>query len=572
MKIPKELYCRKCPKMFCCVDCRVLHEQKTHNLSGIDEQLPEDIECPICQNEQFILKSDISTTLIEHILQLHMPLRCNKCSKIYTTLEDLLCFSKCFKDPNHCGEGDADELSKASMDPQTSVMTISTQTSPYKVELDSNQISMINMKWKVKTTSVRESIGGSNEFISDSVSSLKNISSISNSSLRRSIDINTTLPFNKGKLVRTTSTPLPSEVFLSNPKVHTNYHYQSTEHLSSIHHSANELDESNAVVNQIFTPSCSKIQRYQKVRPRTLKPPVTPLRQVMSKSIQKAIAEHGNIYSPNKGKQVINRSGSLGSSSPVDLRMSPVIRRTQSEVIETSHLDSISEISSQDSVAMHRSLHLKKQSESIRVVRMRRTSFSSQCSNSNPSVYKTCESVEIITETSETSGNLHSTAITPKVPRTTSGKMIDFFEGSESILNAGGLDSPNNFSSDDVFYTPKSSPKHKTVFRFANKPKPKGKQLWSLVSSVLGYKGPSKEDENVDSGNSLLKRCASFAGSLMKPKNIDNEPTGFKRKRCHTESECSMIKSPVQSNSSKRVRIQARRPIDRMRQNSLCID
>lgn len=235
--------------MFCCVDCRVLHEQKTHNIYDTSEPLPEGVECPICEDQQFLLKSDISTDLLEHILKVHMPLRCNKCSKIYTTLEDLLCFSKCFKDANQCGEENS-ELSKASMDPQTSVMTISTQTSPYKV--DSDQISMINVKWKVKTASVRESIGGSNEFISDSVSSIKNISSISNSSLRRSIDINTTLPYNKGKLVRTTSTPLPSDVFIPNQKVHTHYHYQSTEHLSSIHHSANEMDESNGVANQIL--------------------------------------------------------------------------------------------------------------------------------------------------------------------------------------------------------------------------------------------------------------------------------------------------------------------------------
>uniref|UniRef100_T1H268 Uncharacterized protein n=1 Tax=Megaselia scalaris TaxID=36166 RepID=T1H268_MEGSC len=308
-----------------------------------------------------------------------------------------------------------------------------------------------------------DSIGGSNEFISDSVSSLKNISSISNSSLRRSIDINTTMPYNKGKLVRTTSTPLPSDVFLTNQKVQTQYHYQSTEQLSSISNSANE--SINQSTNQIYTPSCSKIQRYQKARPRTLKPPVTPLRHVMSKSIQKAIAEHGNIYSPSKPRH-FNRSGSLGSSSPVDLRMSPVIRRTQSEIIESSQLDSISEYSSQDSLATHKSLNIKKQSESIRVVRMRRTSIS-QCSN--PSVYKTCESVEIITETSETSENLnlHSTAITPRIPKSSSVKMINFFENSDSQ----SVSSPANESNinDDVFYTPKSSPKNKKVSRFAGR-------------------------------------------------------------------------------------------------------
>lgn len=566
-----QLYCRKCPKMFCCVDCRLLHEQKTHNLT---EKISE-VDCPICRNEAFLLKSDISTELIEHILKTHMPLHCNKCSKVYVTLEDLLCFSKCFKDGSQCDEVDTEGLSKASMEPQTSVMTISTQTSPYRLESDSSQISMINMKWKVKTACVRESIGGSNEFISDSVSSIKNISSINNSSQRKSIDVNTTLPYTKGKLVRTTSTPLPSEVFLPNPKIHTNYHYQSTEHLSSINHSGNEIDESGAVVNQILTPSCSNVQKYQKVRPRTLKPPVTPLRQVMSKSIQKAIAEHGKIYSPSKAKPVLSRSGSLSNCSPVDLRMSPVIRRTQSETIESTHLDSISEISTQDSLETQKSLNLKTQSESIRVVRMRRTSISSQCSISNPSIYKTCESVEIITETSETTENLHSTAITPKVPRVSSGKMINFFNGSESILN-----SPY---SDDVFYTPKSSIKSNKVSRFAgrievnaapnDKPKHKGKQLWSLVSSVLGYKGGSSIDhENIDPGNSLLKRCASFAGSLMKTKNMDNELAGFKRKRCHTESECAMVKSSIPLNSSKRVRIQARRPIERMRQNSLDID
>lgn len=272
--------------------------------------------------------------------------------------------------------------------------------------------------------------------------------------------------------------------------------------------------------------------------------------------------------------------------------MSPVIRRTQSEIIESSQLDSISEYSSQDSLATHKSLNIKKQSESIRVVRMRRTSIS-QCSN--PSVYKTCESVEIITETSETSENLnlHSTAITPRIPKSSSVKMINFFENSDSQ----SVSSPANESNinDDVFYTPKSSPKNKKISRFAGridskkdengvlsdlknfeeKPK-KGKPLWSLVSSVLGYKSGNsntpKDEENIDLGNSLLKRCASFAGSLIKPKNDENDLPTIKRKRCHTESDCSVIKSPVQSNSSKRFRIQARKPIERMRHNSLCID
>lgn len=235
--------------MFCCVDCRVLHEQKTHNFSDAIEEILEDIDCPICQNEPLILKSEFHTDILDHILKAHMPLRCNKCSKIYTTIEDLLSFSKCFQNDDSCVSENIDELSKASMEPQTSAITISTQTSPFKSDTDFNQISAINMKWKIKSTSVRDSIGGSNEFISDSVSSLKNISSISNSSLRRSIDINTTMPYNKGKLVRTTSTPLPSDVFLTNQKVQTQYHYQSTEQLSSISNSANE--SINQSTNQI---------------------------------------------------------------------------------------------------------------------------------------------------------------------------------------------------------------------------------------------------------------------------------------------------------------------------------
>lgn len=529
--------------MFCCADCRFLHEQKKHN---IKEKFVPELDCPICQNDQFFLKQDVSTELLKHIHETHMPLNCNKCSKIYTTMEDLLCFSKCFKETNICEENPVNEVARdnSNMNPHSTVVTMSTQTQTP----GPSDISMINLKWKARTTSIRESIGGSNEFISDSASSIKNISSISNSSLRRSIDINTTLPSNKGKLVRTTSTPL-----FANQKI--NQQYQSTEHLSSILHSSNEMDESGGVA---ITPSCPAMPRYQKVRPKSAKAPVTPLRHVMSKSIQKALAEHGKkLNSPTKARPLfMNRYESIGS--PMDLRMSPVIRRSKSE-----SLDSISEVPLYDSGTRRRS-NLKKQSESIRVVRMRRTSISSQCSSLNPSVYETCESVEIIRQTSEASSETHSMAITPKVPRVSSGKMINFFTASDSTLN-------NTTSNDDVFYTPKSSVKSKPASRLVSKidseDKSKKGHLWCYVTSALGYKGIGSE-VNLDLGSNLIKRCASFAGSLIKNKNGDIDLAGFKRKRCHTESDYSLVKSPISLNSSKRSRIQGRKPIDRMRQNS----
>ncbi|XP_011201892.2 mitosis initiation protein fs(1)Ya [Bactrocera dorsalis] len=485
MKIPKDVICGVCKKIFCCAECRYKHEIKTHAIvvqkPKISNQSNEDVPsakledqskkaetnhiylfCPLCERKPMPLQREMYAEMLAHVEQNHLPLRCRKCAKVYNRLDDLQNFSKCtqiaaptccYPDKGCCNQLDH-TCDTVTLQKEFARVTISTQTSPQRRQSDEfheTPMSLINLRWKAKSKLTHE------EFVCDSVSSLRNISSISNSSLRRSLDA---IIKPKGQIVRTTSTPVHAELLCTK---HTERTFNASgAQVSSIYHSGGETDNhspaiaagavvtSNPVAQSPTKQQLENINRYLKV-PRGKMSAVTPLRQVMSKSIQKAFAEHGGLPSarisgadlpPMRKNMFDSHATDISSSSvgsPLDLRMSPVVRRTHTEIQMSQLQDNCASAERKSSLSQNmrhevfRSSQKLTTTESIVITRTKhlaglesaassmsstggsvafktadklttsasstRDNCSGVSSSGGNSVYKSCESIEIITAT-----------------------------------------------------------------------------------------------------------------------------------------------------------------------------
>ncbi|KAH8342667.1 hypothetical protein KR067_010442, partial [Drosophila pandora] len=689
IKIPFQGKCHICKRVFCCGKCRQKHQFNTHaiavreslalpasNSSGesssssstsslsaggiIEHRLEMEpgvttiyVFCPICERRPLLLREEMHGELLAHIEACHLPLRCRKCQRNYTRIDDLREFSKCADQQQDCS-GSSDltcdtEASKITVKKAPAVVvstTMSTQTSPAVTP-----ISLFNMRWKAKRSITHE------EYISDSVSSIRNLSSISNSSIRRSIGQMGGIS-DKGKVIRTTSTPLQVESMFAKPKEPITFNASGGGYVSSIYHEEpSPAIETNPHQHQHQHHQQQQQQPLQqrawKMGARSKMSAVTPLRQVMSKSIQKAFVEHGGMLGQRRVRLDLSESNNYSSSeqvggagpgaglgagsaasSALDLRLSPAMRRTQSESSATAM--QISSNSSQSSQTQQHTRQIllsaqKTTTESIIITR-----------ESSSTVYNSCESVEIIRSTSQ-SAEVHVPHGTPIRVSTGTGinkKQIKF-------ETPGPKDNKENEEeSREDFYTPNPgtpperperrrqaivprqlsgefSPKKETEAKkdrgqVVAKPKPRpplrecrqvkafsGVQdmavepeddedeiflptnastrnekkqepgtgsIWSRMSSMIrlpaslrGEKDANKEN----AGGSLIRRCASIAGSLVRPSRGDStdkeeDVQSLKRKRTQTldNQYCSPL-SP--SSSCKRYRIRPREPIERMR-------
>ncbi|XP_055853936.1 mitosis initiation protein fs(1)Ya [Episyrphus balteatus] len=668
MIIPDEVVCKTCEKVFCCSECREKHEHKTHAsvMQSVEPILY--MFCPICEKKPLVLHDELmQPDLLSHIADKHLPLNCRKCSRLYTKIGDFLNFSKCMQNNISCNLEVAIVSSSSQLTEEPTqqplksfASSVSTQTSPFRVA-DINDshltpISMINLRWKAKSKITEE-------FISDSVSSIKNISSINNSSLRKSIGLGGG-PLTKGKLVRSTSTPLQAEIFAKPKEQAFNI---SGGHMSSIHHSVSESEISPQLAPQVRP--VEPLSRYQKPRARgKISAAVTPLRQVMSKSIQKAIAEHG-IAAENRGfgynrKKIfesIDSSNEMLEKSienlPLDLRLSPAVRRTQSEIIDRQSqmefLHSIGKaplgmqilLSSTKKTERTESIVITSSSTAESVTEnVKKTDNQSAATSSGGSVYQTCRSVEIITSTSTELSQvnikeneviyqndaLSVPPITPRIPTSrvlTNKKNIKF----ETPVVADKIVKSEKQSPDELFFTPSSTPIRTSkikknslqdsnshsqsrkfysmeghendkiesssdytdvgldddddddeVFVEEKKPERSRSRLWNLVASVIrlpslngvaGQEDTRSKDETelYDNSTSIIRRCASFAGSFGRQKAVDEDEEGkaIKRKRTYTNdfnfSKGNHTDVDFACSDPKRFRIHGRMPIQRMR-------
>ncbi|KAH8408967.1 hypothetical protein KR009_004653, partial [Drosophila setifemur] len=671
--------CHICKRIFCCGKCRQKHQFNTHAIAvreplglpssagGVTEhrlQMESGVTtiyvfCPICERRPLVLREEMHGELLAHIETCHLPLRCRKCQRNYTRIDDLREFNKCVDQLQDCSGSSIltcdTETSKVTVKKAPTVAistTISTQTSP-----GVTPISLINMRWKAKSRITHE------EFISDSVSSIRNLSSISNGSIRRSIGQlgggQTIETAEKGKVLRSTSTPLQVESMFAKPKEPITFNASNGGHVSSIY----QEDPSPAVEGNPLQQQPVQ-QRAWKIGARNKMCAATPLRQVMSKSIQKAFVEHGGMMAQTSSAVIQRRvrldlsdhnnystDGGSGTgpatSSALDLRLSPAMRRTQTENGAPHALSSSSSSTSSASASASykRQILLSAQrltTESIIITQ-----------ESSSTVYNTCESVEIVRSTSQ-SAEVHLPSLTP-IRVTGSGmnkKQIKF----ETPPKGSRDDKESKENSKEDFFTPdpgtpqrperpemrrqaivprqlsgdfsprkeqlrgekrlaSSSPpperprlrpplrecRPSRVFsgvqdlgepeddedevflptnastRNDKKQEPGTGRLWSLMSSMMRLPASLRGDRDKDSSNkenpssgSLIRRCASIAGSLVRTSKGDPSVMGdiqsLKRKRTQTldNQYCSQNQMSPAS-SSKRYRIRAREPLERMR-------
>lgn len=86
--------------MYCCFKCWERHANKEHSLemhkqssmseivsqpaipSTLSIPLCDEVLCPICDYKPLVLHIEISSKILKHIEQNHLPLHCKKCSKV----------------------------------------------------------------------------------------------------------------------------------------------------------------------------------------------------------------------------------------------------------------------------------------------------------------------------------------------------------------------------------------------------------------------------------------------------------------------------------------------------------
>lgn len=730
MYISLKVKCHICKRIFCCGKCRQKHQFEAHAIAitqPIDQHskmvgFGNEIEakpstiyvfCPICEQKPLTLRKEMYAELLAHIESVHLPLRCRKCLRHYTKIDDLKEFSKCVDLGQNCSSASSalnvtceTDASKVTVKKRTvAANTISTQTSPYIAkDMDETQhlnltpISLFNLRCKAKSRMTQD------EFISDSVSSIRNLSSESvnwSGQQRRSIGQVCAPPDNahnnntKGKIIRSTSTPLQVYAMFAKPKEPLTFNASAVGacQVSSIYHSGYALDEPNAAPDNSHVIPPAQHHRTWKVGGRGKMSAVTPLRQVMSKSIQKAFVEHGGVgMLPGQGEQLRMRADSSelnkspNAASPLDLRLSPVVRRTQSEDSSSNSIDNTHGQRSKNAEPYQILLSAQKLTrESIIITCTQHAGnsvslvASADGTSTTSTVYNSCESVEIITSSSSTAElgtNLRPAKIdcpvaVPITPITSvpgaiiNKKLIKFETPQKQDMQTTQLveSTPDE---KEIFYTPNpsNSPlafnagspaaepsnnerrRQQIVPRQLNgqflseskrveiarpqgpRPRPplrachyqksfscvqdigsdedededevflpnsasthndKKRQgrLWSLMSSVMRLPKTLRTDHNANGGDkenipstststsnsnsnsnpgSLIRRCASIAGSLVRTihSQDDADMQSLKRKRTQTLDNASRTQiSP--SNSSKRLRIQPRKPIERMR-------
>lgn len=357
-------------QVFCCSKCRQKHEDKAHQ----DMQAIRQI-CYICNKRPFPLRIDTKISsnnlLIDHILKEHLPLRCNRCTKVFYKASDFkliercknlmvskkasvdeACYLECANEPLKQEMKLSNAVVAGLVESQQNVAEKCTCNSsvnniPPKVKFSATQattqvlqnnyqfneqissvnqaaltpLSMINLRWKRKSLQSFDSM----------FSTTTNISAVNASDGQLSSP--------KKKLVRSTSTPM-MQGCLKN----VNESYSSViGQMSSIHsNSGSEIDSKN---NDI-TPASAVSFEINKVRAlirSRSKVAATPLRQVMSKSIQRAIVQHGyysKMLAPGTQRKMsfssttssgLNSTESSPSQKVLDLRTTPVLKRSASE-------------------------------------------------------------------------------------------------------------------------------------------------------------------------------------------------------------------------------------------------
>ncbi|XP_055634719.1 mitosis initiation protein fs(1)Ya [Toxorhynchites rutilus septentrionalis] len=619
MKIPSEVQCKTCSQVFCCAKCRLKHEENYHQEMHAIRQI-----CYICNNRPFPLRIDTKVTpnnlLIEHILREHLPLRCNRCTKVFHTAADFKSIARCHISDNSKDNAchlehnhniptileTATEMSsefhemenKENIDdncstdrsgassgcaPTTAIKlkNMALLTTPQVPNENRNNLeehgegnqplltplSMINLRWKRKSRQSFDSL----------LSTTNNLSAVNASESAVHV------PSSPGKkLARTTSTPMIHGCPVRSKGVNESYTCAMGQ-ISSIH--SNSGSESDSRSDDI-TPASSTSYEINKVRAiirsRT-KVAATPLRQVMSKSIQRAIVEHGyysKMVAPGtQRKMSFNSTASSGfnsttnspSRAPLDLRTTPVLKRSSSESSCGSHnqtkMASLTKAKSEDSSCT--TLDETSQMSSVFYDTHQNSDSLNDSSNvdqENRDNHKIVE--EIATNRSEskklkpipssyhdtpkTTGGMLKKVISFTSPETTGHRKKDDSDPDDTsdVWSTPSSIPPRSYScsavgnsrfdslmtddtsdtSDDVFLPPLKQSKSCKQLKLDSPAPPNTGKLWTIVSNVIRLASRTDEIEEtrtrINPSNSngsesdtklsttLVQKAASFAGFL----------------------------------------------------------
>lgn len=541
------------------------HEENIHGEELATRKQTEGIKdnCFLCNGEKLpfgVNLSHVTIEMLQHISEDHLPLKCGVCSKVYENLDDLKNIEKCCPSSVSIKESPSTEVNLPKNLPEQTL----------------TPLSKINMLWRRKSKEFKE-YG--------------------------------TINTKDDKLQRTTSTPMHNNNLMTKTFTDSSSNSTSSIHISRINciNSSSDSDGYSPpvpppvkVIPPTVSPSAPKFQRMNRSR---AKFPVqaTPLRQVMTKSIQRAMQQHGNYRQSAFGLQQRKMSFDSTSSSsemtstslmkfpgegssPLDLRLSPAIRRFRNVITETVQVDVQCENSVFQETNHEASLGSHIEFEQIEVV-IRRSEIKSD--SSAMTSYKSC-----FTESGR-SGSLPDIHFTPKLSGNNLLKKTISFEAPGTIDKTPAFlmqaDIEQDDDNDDVFFTPRSSPLktfRRTTVENIIEPEfnieketlgdelPR-KRIWDFMKNVVSKARRTSEDisETLSNSDKLWKF------NFKKPDFVTRAAGLFTSKaKCCYEVQQSAKRRRISSDSSrsssqtspavKRPKIQARRPIGRMRQLS----
>lgn len=595
MILPKDVKCTFCDKIFCCSKCRQKHELNTHGTDLERKQMNDDFQknCMICLGKNLPFNTDLKNfpkPLIDHISNCHLPLRCNKCLKLFVTEMD-------FEKAHKCSVPDDVASSKQGKDPEKKETDIKASLTP---------LSKINLRWRRKSKTFESGSGSETEFLMQS---------------KQSTDV----PVSPVKtLVRSTSTPMQSQFLISKNFADSSYNASSIR-CSSINFTSSTSSESdvnsptgepNRKEGIPLSPKNVRNKQYENVGRSKLAAHATPLRQVMSKSIQRAIANHITIQQGKNtdhhqklsfGSSDKTIQNNASTSSPLDLRTSPAIRRFNSDGSNKSNIKE----------------NINCKNANVTTVNCKKTVYARYFKNEmNGETKQQIVITENVAEEIKVQIPDERDQNTPRITITMLPKKTISFETpsylnheTDNTMAIPKRDAKSQSTSelqttngdDDVFYTPMTTP-NKSVSRNNDiideneeytdeevsaltsedtSENSKSLQeintdinLWNVVTSVLRY--ASKKDEAVDDDNDdvkegrekkswkfnfqkygLLQKAASFADYIKKSlttEENDIQPI-LKRRRISSNTDSIGVLSPLK----KRQKIRGRKPINRMR-------
>ena len=279
--------------------------------------------CQICNGEKFALHLEVinSNIIFDHILKDHLPLKCHKCTKIFHNKSDFENIEKCCtitiqKDFNIIRQLETKEnIIKLKMPIEKNNQNTTIDRPKIVEDIDDaalTPLTKINMRWRRKSKGYEASVeADSGSSINVTVPPVK------------MLEVPESPPNN---LARKTSTPMHNNFTNTNNFTDPSYNASSIQYSSNCTSSSSDSDAYSPPLPAINKPtahpspkSVKKEQFQNRSQRQKMLVQATPLRQVMTKSIQRAIAQHGIFKQfPYPGlqqrKMMFDSTGSSGES------------------------------------------------------------------------------------------------------------------------------------------------------------------------------------------------------------------------------------------------------------------